>query len=168
MGIEEIQKINTLAKELLKHHIVDSSEDAYLKAEGIVKGEVKGDSGSIPKVDKEDEINKELRMLGLKMNSLYSELVNMQQEFKGFKEEVAYIKRKLQSEAFQRPSRETVADEKAVGGASSEGRESQERQQPAEQPRTAEKKSDIRPRTGDYSEKDVTVEKFFYFGTNKK
>ncbi len=164
MGIEEVQKINTLAKELLKHHIAESSEDAYTRAEKIVTGEA-------PKTEKEDEINKELRLIGLKMNSLYSELVNLQQEFKGFKEEVAYIKRKLQSEAFQKPGSSMQSGSAATEEThATHAQKPQEAQQPKEQeqPKAAEKLSTPRPRTGDYSEKDVTVEKFFYFGTNKK
>lgn len=162
MGIEEVQKINTLAKELLKHHIAESSEDAYTRAETMVKGEA-------PRTEKEDEINKELRLIGLKMNSLYSELVNLQQEFKGFKEEMSYIKRKLQSEAFQKPSSPVQTGSTATAAEEMHRQQSQEAQkQPNEQPKAADKHTTPRPRTGDYSEKDVTVEKFFYFGTNKK
>ncbi|MBI2574259.1 hypothetical protein HYV82_00040 [Candidatus Woesearchaeota archaeon] len=166
MGIEEVQKINTLAKELLKHHIAESSEDAYTRAEMMVKGEV-------PKTEKEDEINKELRLIGLKMNSLYSELVNLQQEFKGFKEEVAYIKRKLQSDAFQGArGAQSVQSETAATAAeethAAHTQQPQEEQQTTEQPKASGKSPAVRPRTGDYQEKDVTVEKFFYFGTNKK
>ncbi|MBI2142671.1 hypothetical protein HYU15_04270 [Candidatus Woesearchaeota archaeon] len=169
MGIEEVQKINTLAKELLKHHIAESSEDAYTRAEMMVKGDA-------PKTEKEDEINKELRLIGLKMNSLYSELVNLQQEFKGFKEEMAYIKRKLQSEAFQsargaQSAQAAQAETEATQAEETHETHAQkphEAQQQKEQPKAAGKGSAVRPRTGDYQEKDVTVEKFFYFGTNKK
>ena len=172
MGIEEIQKINTLAKELLKHHIASSSEDAYAQAELAVRGEA-------PKVSKEDEINKELRMIGLKMNSLYSDMYNMQQEMKSVKEELSSVKRLLLSRPAapeQRVEPKVIQQEAAVV--------SQARIE-LQQPKTAvpitvtasvtpdqmaspEKKGDLpRSRTGDYAEKDVQVEKFFYFGNKK-
>ncbi|MBI3034592.1 hypothetical protein HYY72_05530 [Candidatus Woesearchaeota archaeon] len=153
MGVEEIQKINNLAKELLKHHIASSSEDAYARAELMVKGEPQ-------KENNDSEVNKELRMLGLKMNSLYSELVSLQHEVKGMKDEIAYIKNKLQSEAFQRPSApiQQAAQHHEEPGEHAETQKVQD----------APKKTEGRSRTGDYSEKDVEIEKFFYYGTNKK
>ena len=154
MGVEEVQKINNLAKELLKHHIASSSEDAYAQAEKMIKGEPH-------KEGMEDETNRELRMLGLKLNSLYSELVSTQQELKGMKEEIAYIKNKLQSEAFQRPA---TPVQQASAQHSTESGEHIEAQKTQEAP----KKTESRSRTGDYSEKDVEIEKFFYYGTNKK
>ncbi|MBI2133386.1 hypothetical protein HYU11_01750 [Candidatus Woesearchaeota archaeon] len=142
MGVEEVQKINSLAKELLKHHIASSSEDAYVQAELMVKGEA-------PKVNREDEVNRDLRMLGLKLNSMYNEIVALQAEIKGLKDEMTSIKKKIESfRVVEQPRAEPV------------------HQPPNEQQAIPPAKTEqaSRPRTGDYQEKDVQIEKFFYYG----
>ncbi len=150
MGVEEVQKINTLAKELLKHHIASSSEDAFARAELMVKGET-------PTADnKEDEVNRELRQLGLKINSLYTELVNLRQEFKLIKDDVSSIKKKVEGIGSERRQFEQpIVQSQPV--------ENKEQQPISQEP----KKTETRSRTGDFKEKDVEIEKFFYYGNKK-
>ena len=161
MGVEEIQKINNLAKELLKHHIASSSEEAFLKAEVMVKGEPQAEN-------KEDEVNREIRVLGLKLNSVYSEMMGMQAEIKSLKEEMVSFRRRVESaqvaQAAQIQRQETQRQEmpRPQPGTSAQNAESVPRQE-TEQP----KPTPNRLRTGEYTEKDVQVEKFFYFGTKK-
>ncbi len=142
MGVEEVQKINSLAKELLKHHIASSSEDAYVQAELMVNGEA-------PKTDKEDEVNREIRMLGLKLNSLYNEIVNLHAEMKVMKDEILFIRKRSES-------RVVVEQPKPA-----------EHVQQAETQPSPEPVKNVEParsRTGDFQEKDVQIEKFFYYG----
>ncbi|MBI4438670.1 hypothetical protein HY640_01935 [Candidatus Woesearchaeota archaeon] len=158
MGVEEIQKINNLAKELMKHQLASSSEEAYVKAELMVKGEA-------PKVTREDEVNRELRTLGMNMNSLYNELVKLQHEFKSFREEFSDIKRRVENMI---PVQQAQQAQQAAPAERTGEREPQQPTHTETASQPSDKKQTVRPRTGDYSEKDVAVEKFFYFGNNRK
>ena len=149
MDVEEVQKINTLAKELLKHHIASSSDDAFARAESMVKGEA-------PVANNEDEVNRELRLIGLKMNSLYSELVSLQQEFKLIKDDVSSIKKKIDGIGSERRQFEQPRVQ-------SQPIENAHQQAMSPEPR----KTETRSRTGDFQEKDVEIEKFFYYGNKK-
>ncbi len=158
MGVEEIQKINNLAKELLKHHIASSSEDAFARAELMVKGEA-------PSTAREDEVNQELRQLGLKINSIYSELVNLQSEFKSVKAEIDSLKRNMHRVVSEQkaPSQSSAAQGSSAGNVPIHVTASAKHDAETGQV----EQSQARPRTGDYKEKDVAVEKFFYYGNNK-
>lgn len=149
--MEEVQKINILTKELRKHHIAESSEDAFAQAELMVKGQAHDTS-------KEDEVNRELRSIGLKINSLYSDIVSLQLELKAVKEGMASLNRKLdsriQAQPIERPAQPTSQQVPIKVTASAT----------PEQVAEPAKKSETRLRTGDYTEKDVNVEKFFYYG----
>ncbi len=148
--MEEVQKINTLTKELRKHHIAESSEDAFAQAELMVKGQAHDTS-------KEDEVNRELRSIGLKINSLYSDIVSLQLELKAVKEGMASLNRKLERVQAQPTERGAQPTSQQVPIKVTASATPEQVAEPA-------KKSETRLRTGDYTEKDVNVEKFFYYG----
>lgn len=96
MGIEEIQRINALARELMRHGIAQTSDEALLKAEEMLRGNgVSSMTAAITsniQTGKPDaahinqgalsELNMDVRSLGVRFESLVRELLSVKEEIK--------------------------------------------------------------------------------------
>ena len=173
MDIEETQKINDLAKKLLSHKIASSSQDAYSRAEEIVKGTQRGPKktepvapekpepavqSAVPEQNPSSEIRSELDSIKDLMekfkegfNQLSSKLNAMAQNYENLKSEILSIKEEMKSKTVEKPS-VAAADPTPA-------------QNEQEEAKKAAEEKDMQHNTkSSYSEEDVSVDKIFYFG----
>ena len=160
MDIEETQKINDLAKKLLSHKIASSSQDAYSKAEQIIKGTQKDSEkteSDTPEEKLSSKIYSELDSIKDLMEKfkegftqLSSNLNALAQNYEHLKNEVLSIKEEMKSKMVEKPK--PSAPDLAV-------------QNEQEEAKKAAEEKDLRHNTkSSYSEEDVSVDKIFYFG----
>lgn len=164
MDIERVQKINSLALELLKQGLVSDREEAVKQAERIMD---RGDYSSLQETmsggkrtdlevagkesglaqDKISEILeknttfivKKMREFQEQMEKINGEIGNLRNEMSGVKREMNSLKSSgVTKPSGEEPKRKPVAKES--GGVKDH------------------------PRSGNYKEDDVSIEKFFYAG----
>lgn len=182
--VEDIKKINALAKELLHHNIVGSQDEAVLKAkEMLVKKNVSSPTvqtesyvdlskNPLPEEQKREEwkdamgknneyIITELKHFRSTLDTLTNELQTIRNELNGMKKQNTAANTAVQNtelteqreytQQYARPVQTTPLPTPPERGA-------QEVKIQVTQPH---------PRAGNYKPEDVSVEKFFYFGTKK-
>jgi hypothetical protein len=89
MGVDEIQRVNSMAKEFMMHGIVGSSDDAVMKAESMMRGNgvnsiIKAaieQSASTQegeyKKDVLSDLSLDVRSLGVRFNAMANEFLEM-------------------------------------------------------------------------------------------
>ncbi len=172
MNVERIQKINNLAIDLVKQGLANDREEAIAQAEKIFK---ERDSGYNSLKETTQEIHQETKKEEVKENASESlsqdkikdileqntkYLINRLKEFESkiatMENEISIIKTK----AISQPAvSQTIVQQPTVKEAV-ENVESKNQQQP----KKAEQPKESHPRSGNYDEDDVSIEKFFYTG----
>lgn len=162
--IEDIKKINALAKELLQHNIVQSQDEAVVKARDMLvkKESSQGDyidlsKNSIPQQESERRV--EWKDAMAKNNEF---IIN---ELKKFKSDVESFAGQLQM------LRNELAELKTTNGVNIR-KEELHKEEPQVQNSVGqdavEKKEYVNhPRSGNYKPNDVAIEKFFYYGNKR-
>ncbi len=148
MNIEETQKINKLAKELLAHHIVESSHEAMQKAEEMICGKGGSQEAKQESIVQEDN---EIRYIHANIAQLHADIRRMAADISGLKNGYESLKNSVASikERNDAPSAAAVAaPAQSVHVA------------PQPQPRKEETPS----RMGGFSDEQVAIDKIFYFG----
>lgn len=162
MDVDRIQKINALALNLMKQGLAQDREEAVIQAEKIYRDVDSGSSyqsvrermGDIEKQAaasksaetaqeplKDDKI-KEI----LEQNAAFmvKKIKEFQEQMQVMRKEMDYLKSKMM---WQRPAQEAPAQ--------SSSQSSSEQAKPS---------TPSHPRSGNYKEADVSIEKFFYMG----
>ena len=141
MSIEDTQKINKLAKELLTHGIAASSQEASQRAEEMIHGktdrEQKTLQDNFEKQKEEREADPEFHLLKSTVRQLSSDLLKLSSELTSVKAAFTKLQREVAS---PKPVQSTVetTDEQS--------------------------KDDLHNARSSYSQEDVSIEKVFYFG----
>ncbi len=183
MDVERIQKINNLAVDLEKQGLANSREEAIAQAEKIFNtGNNKEEAynsikeGTAPQapVQQQSEISQDSMKQILEQNTKY-----LVKTIKEFEEKVSNMEREMRALKDQMNSQKipTVSDLIAERQQEVEVTEATNVPDPeptpvAEAPASVEaptepvqeEKKDSHPRSGNFNDTDVSIEKFFYYG----
>ena len=171
--VEDIQKINDLARELLNHHMADSLTEAVEKARQMLNKSAipaVGADGSAKPAQKEEikvEEVKEVQMVSQRMNSdEWKQVLAKNNEY--IVEQFTVMKGKLE-EAFKEIEKlkEDVKKmdpplKQLMDGPKKQPSPEEPMQQTIAQPE--KKKEEAHPRQGNFKSEDVSIDKIFYFG----
>lgn len=174
MDIERIQKINTLALDLMRQGLATDREDAVQQAERIFRSrDSNEDYSSVRQTMKEVQADaqrdqrapnasvlpaeKVQEILEQNTKFMVSTIKQFQEKIEAMDREIADLKTKM---TYNRPQASTVSQSPAPSSASSPA------SAPAQeiQRGTVKPVSKDHPRSGNYNEGDVSIEKFFYMG----
>jgi polyhydroxyalkanoate synthesis regulator phasin len=177
MDVEKIQKINALALNLMKQGLAKDREDAMLQAERAYQGqdavrfnemvrEVKDNtdrqSGLVSTVPREtsNELAPEKVKEILEKNTQF--LVKTIQEFQtkitALESQVSDLKSKVLMSRTSTPTSSNIS-------VSSTSEAPKPQQIPNNVPRGNSGSEQLKPRYGNYTDQDVSIEKFFYMGS---
>ena len=191
MGVEEIQKVNALARELMKHGIASTSDEAVLKAEDMLRANsVDSMTESIsartnigraaPAMLSQEalsSLNMDIRSLGVRFDAVAREVLNLKDEIKRLGGNLGDISQQVtrlsirglpvsQSVSQAMPAEQHVAAATVAPQASvqqSFAREAVQLTQPVPQFERP-KAPAARQKEDQYKPEDVAIEKIFYFG----
>ena len=150
IDVEKMKKMNFLIKELQKHGIAKSSEDALAKAEIMVDREKSFSEEPAEEshsVVAENNESRQMNVLERNYQNMSNQLSLVKQQMLCLGQEIARMRQEFAQHKHQVPAESTVV-----------------REEPKEQPEAEEKKEESHPRSGEYSSSDVSIEKFFYCG----
>ncbi len=152
MNVDELQKINSLARELLNHKIAANNEEATQKAREMIMGKNAAQAtiaeSAVQKVQPE-----ETRDHGEDINQLKNTLAYMNNDFKTLASEFQNLSKK-----YETLRQELIEVKRAQSHSVQQSQQTQASQPQQSQGTTA------RPRTGDLTPEDVAIDKVFYFG----
>ncbi len=167
MDIEVIQKINNLAIDLMRKGLATDREDAVRQAEAIYKDKDSSNYTSIretiedmqksPEKKKEEDIPQEKIKEILEQNTQFmvKKIKEFQDKLQALESEVNNLKsRPVQAQMVSNPSNSTITK------SNPEQRGSFQQEQ-----KSSSSSSSSHPRSGNYNDNDVSIEKFFYMGS---
>ncbi len=146
MNLEETQKINKLAKELLAHHIVESSHEAMAKAEQMILGKGGSEDARQEAVVQEDN---EIRYIHANIAQLHADMRRLAADISGLKSGYESLKN-------------TVASIREGNGVPSNAAAASPSSPPSAQQQSKPEASPSR--MGGFSDEQVAIDKIFYFG----
>ncbi|MBI3036527.1 hypothetical protein HYY73_02110 [Candidatus Woesearchaeota archaeon] len=187
MGIEEIQKVNALARELMRHNIVQTSDEAMLRAQEMLRGDSVNSmtdaitsNTSIGKSEQAyanhqvmSELNMDIRSLGVRFDAIVREVLTLKDEIKKLGGGLGDVSKQINRMSVQQPQPvASVVENHAVHAAAEPmpqmqtqqtfARETVAMQQTLEKPRVSS--STARAGREEFKPEDVAIEKIFYFG----
>lgn len=172
MDVDRIQKINTLALDLMKQGLAQDKEEAINQAEEILSREDYSSLNdavdevkelNLDEGEKKPELNlgqikeimeKNTAFVVKKMKEIYEQIEGLKNALCVLKKEVDGVRYNVANLPKEQPLREAVKEEP--------------QQRLAEKPAEATKDSSDHPRSGNLDSSAVSIEKFFYSGSNKK
>ncbi len=182
MGIEEIQKVNALARELMRHGIAQSSDEAMLRAEEMLRANgvnsmTQAITSHSPMGKSEEAIvtnetlsglNMDIRSLGVRFEAVVREVLTLRDEIKklgGSMGDMSRTINRMSVQQMQAPAVEAhVAAEEVQSAAAAPAQQPFARE--AVRPAAYEKPKMINVHNGkeEFKSEDVAIEKIFYFG----
>ncbi len=138
-SVDEIQKINNLARELVKHNIASTSDEALRKAEEMIKG--KAEPNELKTL--EEGFNREIRATNLRIDGVMQEITALRGGINKIGDYIHELEVKIGKQNKQ--PREEAPPQPA----------------PKEAPKQQEPKEE---KKNGFSEDDVSIEKIFYYG----
>jgi len=160
--IEDIQKVNKLAQDLLDQGIIDSREDAVKKAQYILKKNIVdqkvSQQNSVEMGEESLEQYKNIIMrtkeYALRQLSMFrNDIQSLAQEVNKIKDELEALKNMRERKSAQEAGLNDIKTNEAAD-------EKKEVQQNIE----TKKEEKGNPRSGDFNSSDVSIEKIFYCG----
>ena len=192
MGIEEIQKVNALARELMRHNIVQTSDEAMIRAQEMLRGnsinsmtDAITSNTSIGKSEPAyaehqvmSELNMGIRSLGVRFEAVVREVLTLKDEIKKLGGGLGDVSKQINRMSVQQPQQDLftekglskteqhIAAEAAPAAPAQQtfAREAVAMQQTLEKPRITS--STARVAREEFKPEDVAIEKIFYFGKN--
>lgn len=182
MGIEEIQKVNALARELMRHGIAQTSDEAMLRAEEMLRANgVNSMTRAITahsSMGKSEEavmtnetlsgLNMDIRSLGVRFEAVVREVLTLKDEIKKFSGSLGDMNKvitRMSVQQVQAPTAEQhIAVEAVQSAAAAPVQQSFAKE--AVRPAAFEKPKMINVHNGkeEFKSEDVAIEKIFYFG----
>jgi len=171
MDVERIQKVNNLALDLMKQGLASDREEAVTKAEEIFKERDTEDYANIrqtmedvrpeirveeQKRENPDNLSQEKVSEILEKNTKFivTKFKEFQEKITSLEREISFMKNRMLNSA---PTVKEVVSQVKVESRPEQKKTSQEESSP-------EAKPENHPRSGNYKENDVSIEKFFYMG----
>lgn len=152
---DQTQKINNLARELIKHKVVNSAEEAFKRAEATVKSGQKVDAP-------ENELQKDVRQLRFAISDAAKYLKEHDEKMAKFKEELETLRIELANARSDISALKMKAKEQRI-----EPRiEQPKTEQSMEQKATESLQRIIKPK--ETVQKPIEIDKIFYFGNKNK
>ena len=165
MDVERIQKINSLAVELMRQGLASDRENAVIQAEQVYKnqdaqgyasiretmsavkaeGQPKRDNGGVQDLSQEqikEILEKNTKFLVSTIREFQEKMGAMEKELESLKGKVRY---------------QSIPTAKEIIVEAPQQAQTIQRGKPVE--------SNMHPRSGNYKEADVSIEKFFYMGS---
>jgi hypothetical protein len=175
MDVERIQKVNNLALDLMKQGLAQDREEAVVKAEEIFKERDTEDYANIRETMKQDqpEVKEEQKtsqselsedkikdILGKNTTFIIKTFKEFQDKLDSMQKEIDF----LRNTSGRSPAvKEIVTNEvKEVPPPVQEPKSEVAQEQKSQEQKPASQEN--HPRSGDYKENDVSIEKFFYMG----
>jgi hypothetical protein len=170
MDVERIQKVNNLALDLMRQGLAPDREEAITQAEKIFKERDTEDYANLrermedsqPKQEQQQQSSeKELsqdeikNILHKNKEFIVKTFKSMQEKIDFFEREMSFLKSKVNSIG---PKVKEVITNEVPAQSQGSG------QQQTEQPQAPVQSGNGHPRSGNYAENDVSIEKFFYMG----
>jgi len=172
MDVERIQKVNNLALDLMKQGLAQDREEAIVKAEQIFKERDTEDYANIrntmeevkPEIkveeqreEKTEELSQETikEILGKNTQFIIKTFREFQEKITGMEREISFMKNRMLNSG---PSVKEVVSQVKEEAKPEPEKTSQENQAPQGS------SENNHPRSGNYKENDVSIEKFFYMG----
>ncbi len=166
MDVEQIQKINTLALELMRKGLASDRENAVVQAEQIYRStdtqgyaslrgtlsEVRADAVPKKEMQSTTDLSQDQIKDILEKNTkfLVSTIKDFQEKMGNMEKELESLKSKVRYQSIP-TAKELIVD------APQQQAQTIQRGKPVE--------STMHPRSGNYKEADVSIEKFFYMGS---
>ena len=183
--IEDIQKVNKMAKELLQQGIAIDREDAVKKAQEMLnknienrkEGEVLQSVDSLGKVEvqKDDnyyknliektkeQMERQLSVFTEKMNEMIKEINDIKEQLKTRGSAKSASEMNINAEKpIKEATEEPASKETSPGGSEAAPTEDETAPKPEKQEKL--KKDEPHPKRGEFSSDDVAIDKVFYFG----
>jgi hypothetical protein len=164
MDVERIQKINNLALDLVKQGLAKDRDDAIKQAELVYKGQAQEYNEMRETMQEKEEAPQVELSQGRVEEILQQNTQFLVRQIKTFQEKITALEGELAAVKNQLTYNKLPTVQEIVV-------KKEERQQevPEEAPVTAEQQitenKETHPRSGNYNEDDVSVEKFFYMGS---
>jgi hypothetical protein len=163
MSIEDVQKVNQLAQELLNKGFASTREEAVEKAQGMLNKEITAANVETKETDNnESSGNSEERLKNIvertkehferQLAAYKNALVALEKEINSLKEQI----KELKSSGVAKSAADSGIAEKKVEEAS------QPQKELPKEESSQDKESN--PRTGSHQPDDVSIEKMFYYG----
>ena len=182
MGVEEIQKVNALARELMKHGIASTSDEAVLKAEDMLRANSvdsmteaisnhsgQGRSAAPAALQHEalQSLNMDIRSLGVRFDAVAREVLTLKEEIKRMGSNLGDVSQQVTRLSVHGLPAHSSAEQNTPVAASAPAPAVAQQQAFAQaRPAAFEKPKMMNVHTGkeDYKSEDVAIEKIFYFG----
>ena len=186
MGVEEIQKVNALARELMKHGIVHTSDEALLRAEDMLRANGVDSMteaisshmnvGKAPALLSQEMItslNMDMRSLGVRFDAVAREVLNLREEIRKLGGNVGDVSQQvtrlsvhgLQVAQHSMPALQNEAVAAAVLSPQAPVQQTFARESVQAAPQFERPKAPaMRQKEEQYKPEDVAIEKIFYFG----
>ncbi|MBW2995984.1 hypothetical protein KY332_01655 [Candidatus Woesearchaeota archaeon] len=186
MSIEDIQKVNKLAQELLDQGFTESREDAVKKAQEMLNKEITGAHIEVKETDEKQNvaavaddpdklrnmIDRTKTYLENQLSGYKNALLALEKEIRALRQEVETLKARKETNA-GKPDPADIpqkVDDPANEPQKVEdpAEEPQKVDDPANEPQKVEEKKESHPKRGEYNSDDVSVEKMFYYGNKRQ
>ena len=162
MDVERIQKINNLALELMKQGLAENREDAVTQAEKIFRNQDTGGYDCIKDSMVVEEPKKDTQEASVQESLGHDKVKQILQQntqfivtkFKEFQEKISKMENEIESlkshiRSHRVPTVNDILSQKKEKEEQSVGSQST---------------TEGHPRSGNYKDEDVSIEKFFYYG----
>lgn len=169
MDVDKIQKINSLALELMNQGLVSNRQEAVIQAEKMIiksgsedyasireRMETKPVSSSRPEESLTQDQIKEI--LGQNTNFIVKSLREFQEKIAAMEKEVLTLQEQVKAAPSMMNMREMVSEIKS---------QRPENSPQAPQRGEGQQVGSSHPRSGNYKDADVSIEKYFYMGNKK-
>ena len=153
MSVEDVMKVNKMAKEFLDQGICSSRDEAVKKAQETLNKEIAGNDIKVEEakqstVVEDDSVEKLKNMLERMKDQTERRFEAYKNALMALEKEIVALKGKITTASLSKP--EPSAPEPKI----EEGAE----------PEAKEEKKESHPKRGNYNPDDVAVEKMFYMG----
>jgi hypothetical protein len=189
MSVENIQKVNTLAQELLDKGFADSRDEAVQKAQEMLNKEIVGTNVEIKETDEKQNVasvagDNEDRLKNMvertkeqverQLNGYKNALIALEKEIRALRQDVETLKSRAihakpgPAEEPQKVKPDPEEEPMKVDDPANEPQKVSEegKPDPANEPQKVEEKQEgeSHPKVGRTNSEEVSIEKMFYFG----
>lgn len=166
MSVEDVQKVNKLAQELLNHGIVASRDDAVRRAEEMLNKKI----ADVQRNDQSQTVTSDGSVKAPGDPDYYRNIIErtrdqVQREMKSFTEMLTLLASEVDS------IKEEIKNLKINFRPQENVKEEVDRELKEEQTKIVEKqeaKQEPHPKRGNFNSSDVAIEKMFYYGNKKQ